>query len=263
MATMSPDDIAALASTLRSAQDKAQPIEALTDDHPGMSVEDAYAVQRQLITGYLHDGAALVGHKIGITSREMQRFAGIDQPDFGHLLDWMVQDPDRPVDRGRLIAPKAEGELAFVLGEDLEGPGVTVTRVLQAVEFLIPAIEIVDSRIRDWRIKLADTIADNASSGRVVLGGCGRPIAGVDLPLIGMVLRKNGEIVQTAAGAAVMGHPAAAAAWLANKLSEFGTGLRRGQLVLAGAFGGPVDLDAGDVVHVEFTGCGSVMTAVA
>jgi 2-keto-4-pentenoate hydratase len=160
-----------------------------------------------------------------------------------------------------LIQPRVEGEIAFVLDRELEGPGVTVAQVLRATWAVVAAIEVIDSRIQDWRIELPDTVADNASSARVVLGGMMLPPQSVDLELAGMVLRKNGRVAATGAGAAVLEHPAAAVAWLANKLAEFGERLEAGQVVLSGALAAAVPVGPGDVVEVAVQGMGAVHVA--
>ena len=182
----------------------------------------------------------------------------MDQPDFGHILDTMMVPDGAAVPRADLIYPRVEAEISFVLAEDLKGPGVTVPRVLAATKYVMPALEIVDSRIVDWRIKLEDTISDNASSCRMVVGGRGMPVDGLDLRHLGMVLEKNGEIANTGAGAEVLGNPAQAVAWLANKLAEFDVILKAGEVILPGALTASVTVQAGDAVRATFDHLGSV-----
>ena len=250
--------VAQLAEALLEAEERRQAIDPLTDFYPNMTEEWAYRVQLAIVEGKLGRGLRIVGKKIGLTSRAMQQMLGVNQPDYGHILDAMVWSEGEPVPLDRLIQPKCEGEVAFVLGEDIQGPGVNLAQVLKATRYVIPVIEIIDSRVRDWRIKLADTIADNASSAMVVLGGRALPPRELDLRLTGMLLERNGQVVATAAGAAVMGHPAAAVAWLANKLALFDITLRAGEIVLAGAFCGAVTVGSGDAVTATFDHLGSV-----
>jgi 2-oxopent-4-enoate/cis-2-oxohex-4-enoate hydratase len=207
--------------------------------------------------GLMRPPARPIGHKIGLTSRAVQRQLGVDQPDFGCLLSDMVVDDGGTVPPNLLIQPRVEGEVAFVLGRALSGPGVTVADVLAATELLLPCIEIIDSRIADWRITYPDTIADNASSGMLVLGGVGVTPTGKDLALAGLALRLDGEVVSTGAGAACMGHPANAVAWLANTLGRIGRSLHAGDVILSGALGPVVPVRPGQHVEVEIAGVGT------
>ncbi|KUK13558.1 MAG: 2-keto-4-pentenoate hydratase [bacterium] len=247
-----------VALRLIEAENSRKPIEPLTSTYPGLSVVDAYKIQLEGIKIKLERGRKVVGKKIGLTSKAMQELLGVNEPDYGHLLDNMLVLCGEPCKRDDLIQPKVEGEIAFVLKSDLKGPGLTITDVLRATEFVVPAIEIVDSRIRDWKIKLEDTIADNASSARFVIGSKVTPVKNMDLRLIGMVLEKNGKVMNTGAGAAVWGHPAAAVAWLANKLAEFDIGLEAGEIILSGALTAALDAQKGDVFTVSFYELGSV-----
>ena len=247
-----------LAFELLTAEKDCTPIGTLTDAYPDLTVIDAYRIQKAGIEMKLAQGRKIIGKKIGLTSRGMQQLLGVNEPDYGQLLDNMLIPEGMPCSRGELLQPKIEGELAFILKEDLEGPGVTVADVYRATEFIVPAFEIVDSRIRDWKIKLADTVADNASSARLVLGSRMAPVQDVDLRLIGMLLEKNGETVNSGVGAEVWGNPAAAVAWLSNKLSEFGIALEAGEIVLSGALTAAAAVNAGDVFTVSFHGLGSL-----
>src|SRR5205823_7310924 len=226
---LGPVTIEEAANSLYEAERTRRPVPPLTETYEGLSVDEAYRIQLTLIDRKLREGAQIVGHKIGLTAVAMQQLLGVDKPDFGHILNTMMVQDGSAVDRGELIYPRVEGEITFLLKEDLRGPGVTIARVLAATEYVMPSLEIVDSRVADWKIKLADTIADNASSCRMVVGGRCLPVEAVDLRLMGMILEKNGEIANTATGAAVLGHPAVAVAWLANKLAEFDVVMRAGE----------------------------------
>ncbi len=246
------------AARLRQAEQSRSVLAPLTATIPGLTVADAYAIQVAIIEAKKKEGAKVVGKKIGLTSQAMQRMLNVDQPDYGHILDGMIVPDGGEFPVRELIQPKIEPEIAFILDRDLKGPGVTPIQVLAAARFVVPALEIIDSRIEGWKIKLCDTIADNASSARVVLGGTPRRVDQVDLKLIGMVLEKNGQVVQTGAGAAVLGHPANAVAWLANAIGEYGVALQAGEVVMPGAISAAVDVAAGDLLQASFGGLGTV-----
>lgn len=246
------------AAALAEAESNRAPIAPLTETFPGLDVADAYAIQLAQIQARLGRGEVVRGHKVGLSSRAMQQQMGVGEPDYGHLLASMFVNETQPIRADSLCAPLAEMEIAFVLGRRLSGPSATIADVLAATTYVCPAIEIVDSRIADWKIKIADTIADNASSARVVLGGNRVPLDGLDLRTLGAVLRKNGEIVETGAGAAVLGHPANSVAWLANKVFDFGVVLEEGQVILPGALTRAVRVFAGDVVRADFEILGHV-----
>jgi 2-keto-4-pentenoate hydratase len=255
---MNSDEIALAATRLWDAERTHEPVARLTDEWPDMTVEDAYAVQRVNIGRRVQLGDSIRGHKVGLSSRAMQQMMGVDEPDFGHLLDSMFIANGADVPAGRFCWPRVEIETAFRLGARLEGPNCTVDDVLTATEAVFPSIELIDSRIRNWEIKLPDTIADNASSGALVLGETPTKVADVDLRLVGAVLLRNGEIVETGAGAAVLGHPGASVAWLVNKLHGFGTALEPGHVILPGSCTRAVDVTPGDEVVAEFGTLGSV-----
>jgi len=242
----------ALARMLLEAEETRKPIPPLTESDPGISLDEAYHIQLQVMEIKKSHGQVVVGKKIGITSLAMQNMLGVKEPDYGHILDGMVAMAAEKIQRADLIAPRVEGELAFVLKDDLKGPGVTLAEVIRCSEGVIPSLEIIDSRIVDWRIKLPDTVADNASSARIVLGGTITPIKMLDLRTVGMVLEKNGEVATTAAGAAVLGHPAQAVAWLANRLAAYGMSLRKGEVILSGSLTGAIPVAAGDFVRADF-----------
>jgi 2-oxopent-4-enoate hydratase len=258
MGIVGGDVLDALAAELEAAERHSSPVSPLSGRYPELTVDDAYAIQSRILQNRVVMGQCIVGRKIGLTARSMQDYFGIDEPDFGHLTDRMVVADSSQIEMDQLIAPKVEAELAFVLGEELPSSGVTSINVIQATDYVIPVLEVIDSRIQDWKIKIVDTVADNAAGSRFVLGGPGASPRGRDLRLVGMVVHKNGEVVQTGAGAAVLGNPAGAVAWLANTLGRFGTTLKRGDIVLAGAFCAPLDLTCSDVIQAEFDGLGSV-----
>lgn len=247
-----------IAASLRSAEDERRALSPLSASWPGLEVADAYAIQLEVIASRLAEGAVIRGHKVGLSSRAMQRMVGVDQPDYGHLLSTMfVAESERaPVEA--LIQPKVEMEVAFVLGAPLRGPGCTVADVLSATAWVCPSLEIIDSRIADWKIGITDTIADNASSARVVLGGRRTSLDRLDLRTLGAVLRVDGEVVQTGAAGAVLGNPAKAVAWLANTVHRFGVALEPGHVILPGACSAAVAVRAGSVVRADFDQLGHV-----
>jgi|SRR5450755_2032083 len=232
-------------------------VEPLTDRHADITIEDAYHVQQRMIMRRQQDGERIVGKKIGVTSRAVMNMLGVYRPDFGYLLDAMIVNEGEAIDTGTLIQPKAEGEIAFLLKRDLTGPGIGNADVLAATECVMPCFEIVDSRIRDWKIKIQDTVADNASCGVFVLGDRAVDPRRIDLATCGMVLEKNGEIVATGAGAAALGSPVNAIAWLANTLGRLGIGLKAGEVVLSGALAAMFPAQKGDNFRVSIGGLGN------
>lgn len=247
-----------IAELLLRAEIEKIPIPPLTETDPDINVEDAYQIQLRLIEFKKASGRVVVGKKIGLTSLAMQAMLGVKEPDYGHILSDMLVMEGEKIKLSDLISPRIEGEMAFILNEDLPGPGVTVAQVLRGSAGIVPALEIIDSRIRDWKIKLPDTVADNASSARVVLGGRIISPYNIDLRTVGMVMEKNGEIMATAAGAAVLGHPAQAVAWLANKLATYGISLRKGEIVLSGSLTAALPIAPGDFFCADFGPLGSV-----
>jgi 2-keto-4-pentenoate hydratase len=253
-------DVENIAGALLKAERERKPIDPITDIYPHITIDEAYEIQKRVIKTKLSTkrGLRIIGRKIGLTSKAMQKLFGINEPDYGHLLDSMYVEEGFSIPVTELIQPKIEAEIAFVLKEGLEGPGVTVADVLRATEGVMPAFEIIDSRIRDWKIKIQDTIADNASAARFVLGGVMVPVKEIDLRLIGLVFEVNGEIVATATGAAVMGNPTIAVAWLANKLAQYNEKLRAGEIILSGSFIAAVPVERGTFVKATFSKLGSV-----
>jgi len=242
---------------LVAAERDAQPVEQLAKTFPGMDVDDAYAIQLEAIGRRRAAGARLKGHKIGLTSKAMQASAGIDEPDFGHLLDDMFFADGDTLPISRFIVPRIEVELAFVLGRRLMGPGITLFDVLEATDYVTPALELIDGRSRYPRT-IVDNIADNAACGAVIIGG--RPVkpGDVDLRWVGAMLYRNAQIEETGLAAGVMGHPAMGIVWLANRLANFGTALEAGHVVLAGSFTRPVAAKAGDTFHADYGALGTV-----
>jgi 2-keto-4-pentenoate hydratase len=246
------------AEALRVAEETATAIPPLVQTFPGIDVVDSYEIQLRNIRRRLAAGATVLGHKVGLSSLAMQQMMGVDEPDYGHLLGDMLQSEDVPVDASRYLLPRVEVEVGFVLGDDLPGEGCTVDDVLRATEYVVPAIELIDSRIADWKIGLFDTIADNASSAGLVLGRERRKPDELDLTAIDATLTRNGEQVATGRSDAVLGNPAIAVAWLAQKVASFGVRLEAGHVVLPGSCTRAYDVKAGDSVVATFTGLGSV-----
>jgi 2-oxopent-4-enoate hydratase len=223
------------------------------------SVSDAYKVSHVNLKRRLQQGSTrLIGKKIGLTSRAVQNQLGVNEPDFGYLTSDMNVPMGETVETDEFLQPRVEGETAFVLKRDLRGPGITVADVIRATDFLLPAIEIIDSRMKDWKIKIHDTIADNASSAALVLGVEPVLLRKLELRAAGMALSVNGEVVSSGSGAACLDHPCLAVAWLANKLGEFGAQLNAGDVILSGAFGPVVSVSGGEHVEVAISGLGAV-----
>ena len=254
---MDQSEIDKIAGQLEIARKGAKPIGKLSKAFPGMTVHDAYAIQREIIRQRMGDGAKVIGRKVGLTSKAAQQMLKVDQPDFGVLLSDMSYPTTSAIPRASLIAPKAEGEIAFLLKRDLHGPRVTTAEVLAATEGVMACFEIVDSRIENWDITLVDTVADNASSGLIVMGDRLVDPSRIDLAMAGMVLEKNGEVVLTGAGAAALGSPVNAVAWLASALFEFGEGLSAGEVILSGSLAAMVPVNAGDQLRMAIDGIGA------
>jgi 2-keto-4-pentenoate hydratase len=250
--------VAELADRLWRAEAERVPVEPFSQDRPDLTIDDAYAIQGRNVTRRVTAGAVVRGRKVGLSSRRTQKLTGTDEPDFGVLLDDMFLDDAEEVPFDALLQPRVVSVMAFVMASDLAGPGVTTADALTAVGGVMPAIEVVDSRISDWRAVAVDAVADNASTGRVVLGGCITSVVGLDLRLEGMLLHRNGAPVESGAGAAALGSPARSIAWLANKLGSLGTGLQRGDVVLAGALHRMVPVRAADFLQAHFARLGTV-----
>ena len=252
-------DIEEVADRLWVSLTGGSPLSPITDEYPEMSIEDAYRISEINLNRRIEErGTKLSGKKIGLTSKAVQTWLNVDQPDFGYLTEDMAHENESGIDTGIFQQPRIEAEIAFLLKKDLTGPGVTKEKVLSATESVIPALEIIDSRVKDWKIKIQDTVADNASSGAYVIGeGMGNPLE-LDLTILGMRMFKNGKIVSTGAGAACLGHPAEAVAWLANALGAFGVSLHAGETILSGALGPVTDIQIGDRICAEINGLGRV-----
>ena len=252
------------AARLDSAERSRQQIRQFSLDYPEITIEDAYAIQRAWVEMKIKDGRKLVGHKIGLTSRAMQVSSNITEPDYGALLDDMLFDEGTDIPFERFIVPRVEVELAFILGKPLKGPNCTIFDVLDATEYVIPALEIIDARIHqvdpDTKVtrKVFDTISDNAANGGVVMGG--RPIRPHDMDLrrVPAILYRNGVIEESGVSAAVLNHPAKGVAWLANKLAPYDVTLQPGQIILGGSFTRPVAANPGDSFHVDYDQLGSI-----
>lgn len=261
---LSQDIIQAAALRLDEAERSRTQLRQLSLDHPDITIEDAYAIQRAWVRKKMSDGRQLVGHKIGLTSRAMQVSSNIDEPDFGALLDDMMFEEGGDIPISRFIVPRVEVELAFILGKPLKGPGCTVFDVLDATRYVQPAIEIIDARIQQidpetkTTRKVFDTISDNAANAGVVLGGrVIRPLD-VDLRRVAAVLYRNGVIEESGVSAAVLNNPLKGVAWLANRLAPYDVTLQAGQVILGGSFTRPVAASAGDTFHVDYGDLGAV-----
>lgn len=253
-----------MAARLHKAMVAGSTIEPLVDDHPDMTVDDAYAVQQGLVRRILQaDGGRTIGYKLGLTSAPMQQMLGVDQPDHAPVLSTMVHDDGAVLPLDGFIQPKVEAEVALVLDRPLRGPGVTALEAARAIGGAVAAIEVVDSRIHGWRLTIADTIADLASSGATVLGSRVVPLEGWDPRLLGMVVARGGATVATGAGAAALGNPVAAVAWLANTLAPHDVTLEAGWFVMTGALHRAFEVGPGDVVRAEFDRLGPVTATFA
>ena len=247
-----------LAADLAQAERSREPIRPLTAAHPEIDVVDADEIQLINIRQRVAEGARVVGHKVGLSSLAMQQMMGVDEPDYGHLLDEMQVFQDTLVKAAKYLYPRVEVEVGFILADDLPGAGCTEDDVLKATAALVPAMELIDTRITDWKIALCDTIADNASSAGFVLGAARVPPTDVDITGIEAVLTRNGEVVAKGRSDAVLGNPVVAVSWLARKVESFGVRLRAGDIVLPGSCTRAIDARPGDDFVADFAGLGSV-----
>jgi 2-oxopent-4-enoate/cis-2-oxohex-4-enoate hydratase len=251
--------IQALGDELFAALRGRHVLEPITAREPAIDIDDAYKVSLRLLERRQKDGERIIGKKIGVTSKPVQDMLGVRQPDFGFLLD-VMQVPDAAsvsLGKYKLIQPRAEGEIAFVLKKDLRGPGVTKADVLAATDYVTPCFEIVDSRIRDWKIRIQDTVADNASCGVFVLGEARVKPDALDLAAVKMDITRNGAHVAAGTGAAVQGHPATAVAWLANTLGQYDIPFRAGEIILSGSLAPLLPAVAGDKFAMTLSGIGA------
>jgi 2-keto-4-pentenoate hydratase len=257
------DVIAQVAARLRAAQESGTPIAPVRDDLADGGVDAAYAVQEANTRHALAHGRRLVGRKIGLTSKAVQEQLGVDSPDFGMLFDDMSLRDGAVVEAGKVLQPKAEAEMAFVINRDLDHPDLTLDDLVAAIEYVLPAIEIVGSRIRDWNIRLLDTIADNASSGLFVLGATPSALDGLELVSCTMEMTRDGTRVSTGTGAACLGNPLNAALWLARTIARVGRPLQAGDIVMSGALGPMVVVAPGNTIEARIEGLGSVRAGFA
>ena len=251
--TIEPSIITSLGDELYDALIAGETIPNLRDRNPDIDIVDAYRVQERLIARRLETGEEIIGKKIGVTSKVVQEMIGVFEPDFGQLTDAMLVADDATVERKSLIQPKAEGEIAFILKHDLTGPGVTAADVLEATEYVTACFEIVDSRIRDWDIRIQDTVADNASCGIFAIGTQQVDPRDIDLASVSMKIDCNGTEVASGVGAAVQGSPLNSVAWLANTLGRLGMPFRAGEIILSGALGPMVEISAGDTLLLSLS----------
>ena len=249
---------AELAADLAEAERTRVPMSPLIVAYPDIDVVDAYEIQLINIRQRIAEGAVVVGHKVGLSSEAMQKMMGVDEPDYGHLLADMEVFEDVPVVAAKYLFPRVEVEVGFLLAEDLQGAGCTEDDVLAATAAFAPSIELIDTRIRDWKIALCDTIADNASSAGYVLGPARVSPKDVDITAIDAVLTRNGDVVAEGRSDAVLGNPVTAVAWLARNVDSFGVRLRAGDIVLPGSCTRAIDARPGDEFVADFAGLGSV-----
>ena len=256
--SLTNEQVKELADSLWSAEETHNFIPPLTDSFPDLSPDDAYRVQEQVLQYRLSSGRKVVGKKVGLTSAAMQKMLGIDTPDYGMIFDNMVLADGAEVPFYSLQQPRVEPEITFFLKKTIKGPNVSIDDVLEATDYVVASLEVVGSRVADWKIKLADTIADNASHMAAVIGSAKMDVAQVDLVNEGLVFEKNGVELSRGTGAAVLDNPAKAVAWCANKLGEYGVPLNAGEFVMPGALVGMTPVEKGDIVVAKFDTLGSV-----
>ncbi|KUO50681.1 MAG: 2-keto-4-pentenoate hydratase [Sphingomonadales bacterium BRH_c3] len=261
--TIDPKVIQQAAERLRGAATSGKPVAPVRDLISAGGVDAAYAVQEVNTRHYLGNGRRLVGRKIGLTSLAVQRQLGVDQPDYGMLFADMDVPEGIPISLNQVIQPKVEAEIAIVIGRDLPHPDLTTAEMIRAVEYVVPAIEIVDSRVANWDIRIWDTVADNASSGLFVLGAVPRKLDGLDLRECGMVMEIKGEPISVGAGIACLGSPITASLWLARVMARVGRPLLEGDVILSGALGPMAGVNRGDVVEARINGVGTVRAEFA
>ncbi len=254
---MGNEKIKIIADSLKRAERTCEAIEQISKSNPNLGIKDAYSIQLKNIEKEVEGGHKITGKKIGLTSKAMQDLLGVNQPDFGHLFDYM-EVQDNTIVRKNMLQPKVEGEIAFVLKNDLIGPNLTAEDVIKATDYVAAAIEVVDSRIANWKINIIDTVADNASSGMYLLSDKKVDINSVDLKELTMELYKNGEKVNEGIGSDVLGDPAYSVAWLANTLWEYGVVLKEGEVILSGAVTAALPAEAGEEFEARFSGLGDI-----
>lgn len=247
-----------IAAELRTAEAIKIPIAPLTEQIPEITVQDAYDIQMINAKYRLAKGAKLIGRKVGLTSLAMQKMLAVNEPDYGCIFDNMIYEQETDIALDNFIQPKIEAELAFLLKQDIKGPRTTILDVFQAVEYVVLVFEIIDSRIENWKLKIQDTVADNGSSGGVIISSSFAKLENLKLAQLGLTIRKNGAVVAMGTGAAVMGNPLRPLSWLANKLSAAGSYLKKGDLILAGSFTQALNIEKNDYFEAEFDHLGSV-----
>ncbi len=254
---MPKEDRDAAAQILLDAARERKQADQLSARWPDITIDDAYEISSEVTRRRIAAGAKLIGHKVGLTSKAMQAASKIDEPDFGYLLDDHLVADGAKLKHADYCVPRVEAELTFILAKPLKGPGVGLTDVLRATEYVVPSIELIDARVKDPR-KIFDTVSDNGAAAGIIMGG--RPVGAmeVDLRWVGAILYRNSEIEETGLAAGVLGHPAMGVAWLANKLGSLGTTLEAGHLILSGSFIRPVWANPGDTLHADFGPLGGV-----
>jgi 2-keto-4-pentenoate hydratase len=256
-------DAKAKAKVLYDARTSRRPVQPFTDLEPGLDMADGYAIQRELVALLLAEGDRVIGYKVGATSKAMQHMIGLDSPDYGPVLESTVYRDGDVIEVARFIAPKLEAEIGFVLGAELRGPGVTDEQARAAISHVFGAMEIVDSRIADWRIKLADTVADLASNGAIVVSDQRLSASRIDFRTVKMELFRNGQLVDSGVGAAALGDPVSVLVWLANVLGADGVALESGQVIMTGALHAAIPLVAGESYRADFDLLGSLSVSAA
>ena len=257
--SLSESDLMKIVRELLEAEATCRPIDDISKRFPGMTIDDAYAVQIRTIEEKVKAGSVVVGRKIGLTSKAMQTLIGINEPDFGIIVDSKVYREGEAIQAGSMMVPRIEAEIGFLLKEDLKGPGVNVVDVLAATAGVMPLFEVKDTRLKTLKPNIIDAIADNATSGIVILGGKLTPLAAdIDLRLVGMIFEQNGEIMSTATGAEALGNPAEPVAWLANKMAGYGITLKKGEFVMSGGLTKAMEVKPGYSFKATFDRLGSV-----
>ncbi|WP_409304788.1 2-keto-4-pentenoate hydratase [Peribacillus sp. SCS-155] len=260
---MSNEEYKNIAQYLAAAEvEKREVVKVTAEMKPDLSVEEGYLIQQELVNLKLNEGKRIIGPKMGLTSQAKMTQMNVDEPIYGYVFDYMLIDNGGTVSLNQLIHPKVEAEIAFIIGEDIEGPGVTGAQVLAKTEYVLPALEIIDSRYENFNFTLPDVIADNASTSRVVFGTALKRPEQYELDLVGATLSINGEIKELGAGAAVLGHPANSVAMLANMLSRKGEKVRKGDVILTGAITSAIMFHQGDFISGKFDGLGEVSFTV-
>ena len=264
MTTLTKAQIKSEAKRHHQAEKDRQQIKPVTVTYPDMTMEDAYAIQSAWKAIKLKEGRTIIGHKIGLTSKVMQRTMNINESDFGFLLDDMIFEDGGTIRASDFLDPRIEVELAFILKQDLSGPSVSIFDVLNATDYVVPALELIAARSfrvdpeTGYKRKVYDTISDNAANGGIIMGGRAMKPDAIDLRWVGALLYKNGVIEESGVAAAVLNHPANGIAWLAKKYADFGLSLKAGEVVLAGSFTSPTKVKSGDTIHADFKDMGSI-----